>query len=34
MGTDEPICRAGVAMQMWRMDMWTQDGGGWDELGD
>ena len=21
---DEPICRAGIKMQTWRMDLWTQ----------
>ena len=25
-GTDEPICRAGIEMQMQRMDLWTQQG--------
>ena len=27
------MCRAGIEMQMQRMDMWTSRGrGGWDEL--
>ena len=25
-GTDEPICRAGIAMQTLRTDLWTQAG--------
>ena len=25
-GIDEPICREGMKMQMWRMDLWTQLG--------
>ena len=25
-GADEPICRAGVQMQTYRRDMWTQQG--------
>ena len=25
-GTDEPICRAAIEMQMQRKDMWTQRG--------
>lgn len=25
-GTDEPTCRAGVEMQAWRTDLWTQQG--------
>ena len=25
-GTDEPICRAGIEMQMQRMDLWIQWG--------
>ena len=34
-GTDEPIGRVGIEMQMQRMNMWTQWGGGrQDELGD
>ena len=34
-GTDEPICRAGIEMQMQRTDMWTRRGrGGWEKLGD
>ena len=34
--TDEPISSAGIEMQMYRRDMWTQGGGrgGWDELGE
>ena len=27
-GTDEPIFRAGIEMQMWSSDMWTQHIGG------
>ena len=23
-GIDEPMCREGMEMQMWRMDLWTQ----------
>ena len=23
-GIDEPICRAEIKMQTWRMDLWTQ----------
>ena len=26
--TDEPICRAGIEMQMKRMNVWTQEGRG------
>ena len=26
--TDEPICRAGIEMQMQRMGVWTQQGKG------
>ena len=29
-GTDEPICREGMEMQMQRMDLWTQQGRQWD----
>ena len=25
-GREEPVCRAAVEMQMWRMDLWTQFG--------
>ena len=25
-GIDEPFCREGMKMQMWRMDLWTQLG--------
>ena len=34
--TDEPICRAGIEMQMQRVDRWTWggQGGGWDEMGE
>ena len=27
-GTDEPICRAAVETQMWRVVLWTRGGGG------
>ena len=30
-GIDEPMCREGMEMQMWRMDLWTQWG---EEMGD
>ena len=31
-GTDEHHSRAGIEVQMLRLDMWTQQGrGGWDE---
>ena len=34
-GTDEPTSKAGIKMQMQRVDTWTQSGkGGQDELGD
>ena len=35
-GTDQPMCRAGIDTQMWRMDVWTWGGGrrGWNEQGD
>ena len=35
-GTDEPVSRAGIETQMWRMNMWLQEPGrrGWDKLGD
>ena len=26
-GTDEPICREGIGMQMWRMDSWNSGEG-------
>ena len=26
-GTDQPMCRAGIDTQMWRMDVWTWGGG-------
>ena len=29
-GTDEPIFREGMEMQMQRMDLWTQQGRQWD----
>ena len=25
-GTDQPMCRAGIDTQMWRMDVWTWGG--------
>ena len=25
-GREEPVCRAAVEMQMWRMDLWTRFG--------
>ena len=25
-GTDEPLCMAGIEMQMYRMNFWTQQG--------
>ena len=33
-GTDEPICRAGLEIQMYRTDLWTkqEEERGWDEL--
>ena len=33
-GTDEPISRAGIEMQVYRTDLWTQKGkAGWDKFG-
>ena len=31
-GTDEPICRAGIEMQMLRMDLWNTGREGMGEL--
>ena len=32
-GTDESICRTGIEMQMYRMDLWAQGGEErWDKL--
>ena len=35
-GTDEPVCKAEIEIQMQRTNVWTPRGenGGWDELGD